>query len=968
MKFLLRTWGVLTTIPNRLFSQWALMVAAIVGLVSSIALIMSIPLYADSIYYKTLQTNINAVEEESTQPRPPFAFLFHYYGGWHGPRQWEDIQDVNTYIADTVVGAIGLPEQLRVRYISSDTFQLFSSGETDYSEERNLSWVNLGFMDRFDEHIELVEGSLPAPSTANDETAIEMLLSETLALELGIQAGEQYLGYVAAVAPNGKEITIQFPLKVAGIWKPSDPTEMYWISNPSFYSNVLFVPEETFRDRISVFLPDEIFSAYWYLVLDGSDVHVEDAGPLLGRISNVEKQTNYLLPNIRLAISPFDALLEYRQASRLLTILLYAFSIPIIGLILAFISLVSRLSVERRRNEIAILRSRGATPLQILGFTALEGLLLGALALAISIPVTVQITRLIAQTRSFLDFGEAQNIRIGVSAGTLQIGLAAIALVLFAMIIPSLGAARHTIISYKQETGRVERAPFWQRAWLDVMLFIPAAYGTYLLQQQGRIALIDVESATGANDPFQNPLLFLVPALGIFALTLFSLRLIHPVMALVARLAGLTKNASLTLAARQLSRSPGSYHTPLVILILTVSLSSYTASLARTLDQHLFDQTYYQAGADIQFLDIGDSGQTSSSPYGSGAATAGNSPEEAVWVFIPVDEYRKIDGVQAVARLARYTASGSTKTGGMTSGIFIGIDRVDFPQTAFWREDFASESLGALMNALALEPAGVLVDQRILDEGGFRLGDTITVSVSVYGKSVGVDYKIVGVFDLFPTWYPEEGPLIVGNLDYLFQQMGGEFPYRVLLKTESGVNPLDLGEEGVQILDFPSSVMSWDTPLETIEAIQKQPERQGLLGFLFIGFVTAALLTVLAFLLHMVFSFQRRFIELGVLRAAGLSIRQMSGYLIWELTFLILIGGSVGTLLGYYASKVFIPFMQIGGQPQDLYPPFRVLIAWDSLYQIYGMFGILFVLTMIVSIILLQRMKIFQAIKLGETV
>ena len=41
-----------------------------------------------------------------------------------------------------------------------------------------------------------------------------------------------------------------------------------------------------------------------------------------------------------------------------------------------------------------------------------------------------------------------------------------------------------------------------------------------------------------------------------------------PVMGIVARLAGLTKNASLTLATRQLSRSPGSYHTPLIILIL----------------------------------------------------------------------------------------------------------------------------------------------------------------------------------------------------------------------------------------------------------------------------------------------------------------------------------------------------------------------------------------------------------------
>jgi putative ABC transport system permease protein len=209
-----------------------------------------------------------------------------------------------------------------------------------------------------------------------------------------------------------------------------------------------------------------------------------------------------------------------------------------------------------------------------------------------------------------------------------------------------------------------------------------------------------------------------------------------------------------------------------------------------------------------------------------------------------------------------------------------------------------------------------------------------------------------------------ELPLLVGNLDYLFQQMGGEFPYRVLPDVKDGVDPRTVAtnESGI------SRLMSWSTPVEEIESAQVRPERQGLLGFLFIGFVTAALLTVLAFLLYMVFSFQRRFIELGVLRAAGLSLWQMSGYLVWELFFLIAFGGAVGTALGYLASVVYIPFMQVGTQPEDLIPPFDVLIAWDAVFKIYWMFGILFALTLAVSVALLRRMRVFQAIKLGETV
>jgi putative ABC transport system permease protein len=963
MNFMLRVWGLLTTIPNRLLSQWSLVLASIIGLVSSISLILSIPLYADSIYYRTLQTNINDQGDDGTLPRPPFAFLFHYYGGWHGPKEWEDIKDVDQYFAETAVDSIGLPLQQDVRYISTDSFRIFPTDTSIYSDEHSLAWVTIGFMDDFGEHIELIEGEFPVPASPSQDDPIEVLLHEGLATELGLQVGERYLAHITSIAHSGNEITTQFPLMVSGIWRPIDPYETYWISSPSFYENVLFVPEESFSTRISTFLPDEVFSAYWYLVMDGSDVHVEDVVPLLNNIHNVEKNTNYLLPNIRMSVSPTDALWEYRVASRSLTILLYAFSIPILGLILAFISLVSRLSVERQRNEIAILRSRGATPLQILGLTALEGLVLGIISLAISLPLAIQLTRIIAQTRSFLDLGDANsNLRVAISSSSVQIGLAAIGLVLLAMIIPAMGAARHTIISYKQETGRVAKSPWWQRAWLDVFLFIPAAYGTYLLQQQGRIAILDNSSSTGVNDPFQNPLLFLVPALGIFALTLFSLRLIHPVMGLISRLAGLTKNTSLTLASRQLARTPGSYHTPLIILILTVSLSSYTASLAYTLDEHLSDQAYYGTGADIQFLDTGSS-NTISSSFGQNNSTEN---EGNVWVFLPVDEYRGIEGVEGVARLGRYTATGISKAENLSRGFYIGLDRVDFPNVAFWRDDFADQSLGSMMNSLAIEQSGVLVDQRLLDQGGYKIGDTISPVISMYGNNFQVDLKIVGAFDLFPTWYPEQGPLIVGNLDYIFQQMGGEFPYRVLLDVNHSTDPRDVANADTQGIQM--RFLSWNTPVEQIDETKSKPERQGLLGFLFIGFATAALLTVLAFLLHMVFSFQRRFIELGVLRAAGLSMGQMTGYLVWELAFLIMIGGVVGTILGYLASVTFIPFMQIGREASDLIPPFKVLIAWDSIYQIYWMFGILFALTLVVSILLLRRMRIFQAIKLGETV
>jgi putative ABC transport system permease protein len=162
-------------------------------------------------------------------------------------------------------------------------------------------------------------------------------------------------------------------------------------------------------------------------------------------------------------------------------------------------------------------------------------------------------------------------------------------------------------------------------------------------------------------------------------------------------------------------------------------------------------------------------------------------------------------------------------------------------------------------------------------------------------------------------------------------------------------------------------VKEWSSADLNIRAEQRRPERQGLFGLLSVGFVASALLTVLGFLLYALFSFRRRFIEMGMLRAIGLSIQQMTALLAAELAFLVLLGIGVGTALGVFASRLFVPFLQIGASTQSQYPPFQIEIAWLSIAQIYVLFALLFIAALSALSALLVRMKIFQAIKLGET-
>ncbi len=968
MMILLRAWAAIVLAIRRLLSQWTLALATLVGLVVAVALAVSIPLYADAVYFRIFETELSKLTNKGPVSPSPFAFVFGYYGAWDGEVEWEEIQPLDAYLVSSASAALGLPQELFVRYLKTDTFRLFPEGEDlGYADKKDpLAWVDFASISGLENHITLIEGRFPEPASSSSDSIVEVLVSQALANELGLQVGEVYLTFNSREFNETRYIT-QIPLHIAGIWQASDPVDKFWFYRPTAFDNTLLMPEPSFLERISPYMKKEIHFASWYLILNGSNVHASDAAFLLNRITAIQQRTNSLLPNTRLNVSPEDGLRRYQQESELLTLLLYAYSVPILVLIAIFVNLVVGLAVSRKINEIAILRSRGATIAQVMGIAVLEGLILGGLALALGLPVGQGIAEVIGQTRSFLNFTAGADLRIGITPATWRVGLIAIGIALVAQVVPTLGAARHTIVTYKQERARLMRPPWWQRVWLDVLLLIPAAYGAYLLQQQGSIALAGQDGAIN-NDPFQNPLLLLIPALGIIALTLLFLRLLPLIMRVLGWMIARIGGVGMLLATRQLARMPGFYTGPMLLLVLTLSLSAFTASLAQTLDFHLYDQVYYQVGADMSLVELGDINQ-SAGLDSIGIATQEEpqteAPVEPRAFFLPVSEYLKVPGIQAATRVGRYAAI-TLFSGGRQEATFIGIDRAEFPGAAFWRWDFAPSYLGELMNALALAPDGVLLPTTFMRQHALKPGDTFQMQVLIYGNKVEFDATVMGGFDYFPTWYPEEdGPVVVGNLDYLFESAGSQYSYDVWLKTAPGIDRVQLIWD-VQTLN--PNIFSWSDPLDKLIEVQQRPERQGLFGLLSVGFGAAALLTILGFVLYAFFSFRQRFIELGVLRAIGLSTGQMALFLGWELAALILTGLVLGTGLGIWVSQLFIPYLQLGATPEALRPPFLVEIAWPAIFRIYALFGVLFIAALMVLTGLLLRMKIFEAVKLGETV
>jgi putative ABC transport system permease protein len=953
MSWYLRTRAVVIVASKRLLAQPLLSLATIVGLTVAVALVLTIPIYSESVAFRVLTERLT--EGPDRINRPPFSFLFSYIGSWNDPVNWEATQDLDQYLREKGGSELGLDTTLIVRHLETQNFRLYPAGETNYRDEnRSLDYVSFGTTENIAEQVELVEGNYPPPADPSADSYVDVMIHEDFASEYGIQLGEYYQGYNWRLSPDDPmQITL---IRVAGIWRPRNDESEYWFYRPNVFKDILLINEETYRTRLAPYTDSEINLAVWYLVSDGSTVNTSRVDELIRRHNDTEKIADQYLPGTYIQASPVEELRPYQRIVTVLTLTLTVFSIPIVVLLIIFLVMLVGLVVDGQRNETAVLRSRGTSPFQVVGLTTVEGIIMGVIALVVGGLLALLFTQLIGTTRSFMDFRWGHHFIVSVPPTIGSTIALAILFTILIRVVPTIGAARHTIISYKMDKSRLLQRPWWQRLGVDILLLILIGYFYYQVVQQG--GLIDVEGGVrNIEDAYQQPFVFLMPPLTIFALTLFLLRFLPPMLRALAWLIQWTNSVGLLIVTRQLERSPGAYYLPLILLVSTISLGIYTASFARTIDRYLYEQQYYKVSADLSVRVF--SQNPASLPGGGGGG--GDAPP----AYMHISEFTSMPLVEGATRVGEYTAK-ARLTSGSVEGRFVGIDRADLGPVVFWRPDFAAIRLGYLTNALALQQDAVLVLREFMETRALDIGDLLELDVRSGGETFKVNFQIVGALEYFPRWYPEkDGALFVGNLDYLFEQAQLELAHRVIMRVEPGFDQrafsralFDRGAAGVLI----------DEPVSRIDREQARPERQGLFGLLSIGFITSSLATMIGFLLYTIFSYRRRYVELGILRAIGLSQTSMIVSVAWELGLLIIMGLTLGFGIGLVVSALYIPYMQFVSSFEGVVPPYLVTMAWVEIAQIIALFFATFVVIMLILLVILRRMRIFQAVKLGETI
>ncbi len=262
----------------------------------------------------------------------------------------------------------------------------------------------------------------------------------------------------------------------------------------------------------------------------------------------------------------------------------------------------------------------------------------------------------------------------------------------------------------------------------------------------------------------------MAPSLFGIGLCLIFLRFLPLLIKVVSRLAERLPGVWAYLAVQQIARRPQDHTAALLLIMISLGLSIFSASTAKTLDQWQYDFVYYASGADIavhEYALRGGDNTTFNFNEDFSGATMSELDLNNMGYLSP-EEHLKLPSVEAATRIGKYDGSFSYGVGDQPA-LIMGIDRLDYPQAGFFREDFAKESLGGLMNLLGMQPDGVLVPSALAEESGLAVGDRILVSTDFIDQTTENEMVIVGFYDYFPTVYPSGRPTLIVNLETIFE-------------------------------------------------------------------------------------------------------------------------------------------------------------------------------------------------------
>ena len=524
-------------------------------------------------------------------------------------------------------------------------------------------------------------------------------------------------------------------VRIAAIFEVLDPSDPIWYDvGPEFSRQDdnwtlvhLLASEDALLERALGSYPSIYADSTWYFIPDHEKIHVSETVEIQRLLGQTEWLVTSGLQNSGYTIRLDDLLRDFERQLLLAQVPLLLMLFLVVAILTYYLALIASLIVRSRSSEISLLKSRGATPLQIATLGLGEGLILAIPAVIAGPYLALGLIKLLGfvffglsgatsecDTATALGACEAISVPVGISLNSFLVGIAGGILAVVVFTATTLLASRQGGVEARQASSRPQTSNFFQRYYLDVALL--AVIGMLWWQLQSRGAFL-VQSL-GSSELSIDYTLLVGPVLGLVAAGLIVLRAFPWAMALLAtglntRWAGPFAPSWLLHVLRHLSRDPLTPAMLIVLVMLATTLGVIGSSFSATLERGQREQALYDAGADLRlrFASVNPSlchtadGLTT---CGGAAAVVGDLEE----VQAATDGYR--------------SSAFLTTTGFSTSGALLALQSGSIPDTTWFREDFARDLAAGPpgdSGRTALESVAAVLDPALdpaLNQGGNR--------------------------------------------------------------------------------------------------------------------------------------------------------------------------------------------------------------------------------------------------------
>ncbi|MDR3644054.1 MAG: FtsX-like permease family protein [Clostridia bacterium] len=823
------------------------------------------------------------------------------------------------------------------------------------------------------QHIKLVSGRLP---TKASNGVYEVLVTDSALAHLNVSLGETYV--ISDFQKNG---FADIRVKPVGSFTVKSASDPYWsYFTPDSLMDGFILDEQEMKADFINRQPTQIYSARWYYAMDYHAINLYNASGYLSGVSQVQGDIAGISRDAS-TVTPASSVIvqNYFGQRTQLTTMMWSLNVPVIAVLCLYMFMISMLIIERERNEISLLSSRGAGRVQIAAGYLIEGLLLGAVAMVFGPLLGYLICRALGSSNEFLQFVNRQALPIRIIPLCFIYTLLAVTFFLAALIIPSIRAGGSTILEHKRVVGRRKETSWWEKLFIDIVLLAVALYGYYSFVQRQKILI----STSAAASQFSiDPLLFLVPVIFIFGVSLLFLRVYPYLVKLIFWLGRRRWRSPVYLAVTQVGRSPRSYDFLMIFLVLTISIGIFSAISARTINENEQEKVYYSNGADIVLQPTwqvipGSSESTVSATAGSSASPGTVIQQVTKDTYIEPDysKFTSLAGVQHAAKVFLEDSISMSYKSSTASGIsLMGLEPYDFGQVAWYQNGLLPHHINEYLNLLTSEPSACLISQSVSNAYGIKVGDSITVS---WQANTQVVLNVYGIVGYWPSWNPNKDAsdtsnsgsgqpkLIVANLGYIQNLIGVE-PYQVWIKLKPAATSKafydSITKNGMGGIFFQEFLNSRQQVIEQ----KSSPFLMGINGSLTMGFLISGIICFLGFVLFWVISLRTRLLQFGVLRAMGLSSGQLRSMIIWEQLLTSGVAVVMGLLAGFLTSDIFVPFFQMSFNSASQVPPFHIVFEPGDIWKVLIFVGITLLTGIGVLIYMLSRIKMSNVIKLGE--